>query len=184
MAVRDPLTGIGNRRSLAALYARLQTSMGNATLSILLIDIDYFKHANDCHGHSHGDKVLIALARKLERIAANIAGSHAVRLGGDEFALLLASVSPQTASTLAEELRSSFQKEAFAAEADSVSLSIGVASLFAAHELPLETLICYADEALYRAKLLGRNRVESQPVWDPATAGVSPLRFHFQRMPG
>jgi diguanylate cyclase (GGDEF)-like protein len=182
LAVRDPLTGIGNRRSLAGLYGKLQASVGSGSLSILLIDIDYFKQANDSHGHQHGDRVLVSLAKRLERIAANLPGSHAARLGGDEFALLLMGVFPQNASDIAEDLRVFFHEQAFEAETASVSLSIGVASLQTAHDLRLETLICHADEALYRAKLMGRNRVESQPVWDPATPCALNLQLEFQRL--
>jgi diguanylate cyclase (GGDEF)-like protein len=186
LAIRDPLTGIGNRRSLAGIYNRLQASAGSEGLSLLLIDIDYFKQANDCHGHLHGDKVLIALARKLERIAARIPGSHCARLGGDEFALLLLDVSPQEASTMAEELRALFNARAFEAKNGKVSLSIGVASLLAASDLPLEALISYADKALYHAKLQGRNRVEVQPVWDRRIVAedAAALRLELQRIAG
>ena len=171
LAVRDPLTGIGNRRSLAGVYSRIQAVAGGASLSLLLVDIDHFKQANDNHGHTHGDNVLVALARKLEILAAAVPGSHSARMGGDEFALLLPDVALDEAATMAEALRTRFSARTFAAADDPVSLSIGVASLRAAEDLPLETLVCYTDKALYRAKLLGRNRVEVQPVWGPVSAG-------------
>lgn len=164
LAVRDPLTGIGNRRSLAQAYTKLQSSGGGPRLSFLLMDIDHFKQANDCHGHLHGDNVLITLARKLERLATVVEGSHCARFGGDEFALLLVGVSPEDAAALADELRIRFSARALAADGGTVSLSIGVASLTTANDLPLEALISKADEALYRAKELGRNRVEVQPA--------------------
>ena len=169
LAVRDPLTGIGNRRSLAGVYGELGNTGRGESVSLVLIDIDHFKQANDCHGHLYGDQVLVTLARKLERLAAAAAGSHCARLGGDEFAVLLFDVSPQKASAMAEELRVLFHTHAFGAGKANGSLSIGVASLSAATELPLEIFISYADEALYRAKMLGRNRVEAQPVWQPGT---------------
>lgn len=162
LAVRDPLTGIGNRRSLAGVYAGLQGAAGEARVSLLLMDIDSFKQANDCHGHLFGDEVLVVLARKLEDLAASVAGSHCARLGGDEFALLLSGVSLGEASRLAHELCASFSAHRFKAENGRVSVSIGVASPGAARQMPLETLVSGADEALYRAKLLGRNRVEVQ----------------------
>ncbi len=170
LAVRDPLTGIGNRRSLAGAYARLQSAAGGERLSLLLMDIDSFKQANDSHGHLHGDRVLVTLARGLESLGASVMGSHCARLGGDEFALLLPGVSAEEASALAEGLRALFSAHKFGAENGSVSLSIGVASLVAARDLPLETLVSHADEALYRAKLLGRDRVETQPAWEPGFA--------------
>ncbi len=169
LAVRDPLTGIGNRRSLAGVYSRLRDSAGGENLSLFVMDIDCFKQVNDCHGHLHGDKVLVGLARELEGLALDVAGSHCSRLGGDEFALLLPGISHQEALALAEELRKRFSARAFKAADGTVTLSIGAASLQQARDLPLESLISYADDALYRAKLLGRNRVEAQPVWEPGT---------------
>jgi diguanylate cyclase (GGDEF)-like protein len=184
LAIRDPLTGIGNRRSLAGVYGKMRASADGEILSLFVIDIDCFKQVNDCFGHLHGDKVLIGLARELEELAMGVAGSHCSRLGGDEFALLLPGVSHQEASVLAEELRARFSARAFLAASGTVSLSIGVASLKQARDLPLETLICYADDALYRAKLLGRNRVEVQPEWEPgmtaATADAQALRVALQ----
>jgi diguanylate cyclase (GGDEF)-like protein len=153
----------------------LQARSAGQGLSLLLVDIDQFKQANDCRGHLHGDRILVALARNLESLAAGISGSLCVRMGGDEFALLLPHIVPQAASTLAEELRLRFSEYGFGTENSGVSLSIGIASLQAARDLPLETLVCSADEALYRAKRLGRNRVEVQPVIDPEIPAGSPL---------
>jgi diguanylate cyclase (GGDEF)-like protein len=172
LATRDHLTGIGNRRSLAEAYARLQNSSDSGILSMLVSDIDSFKQANDLHGHLHGDRVLIALAKNLESLGANVANSHCARLGGDEFALLLPNATPQKASALAEELRSLFRAHSFQTENGESTLSIGIACLQAARDLPLESLVCRADEALYRAKSLGRDRVEVQPLWEPGTASV------------
>jgi len=172
LATRDHLTGIGNRRSLAEAYTRLQASSGVGILSMLVTDIDSFKQANDLHGHLHGDRVLIALARNLEIIAVGVPGSHCARLGGDEFALLLPDVTSQKASALAEELRSLFSAHRFQIENAKSSLSIGIATVQAARDLTLESLVCRADEALYRAKSHGRDRVEVQPLWDPGAAAV------------
>jgi diguanylate cyclase (GGDEF)-like protein len=186
LAVRDHLTSIGNRRSLAGVYSRVHALAGGMSVSLLLVDIDSFKQANDCHGHLFGDQVLITLARMLESVAGGIAGSHCARLGGDEFAVLLPDVSPQTAGALAEELRAAFGAHTFDGVGGKVSLSGGVASLHAARDLPLETLVSCADEALYRAKLLGRNRVEVQPVWGAESMGraVSTLRLETQQSVG
>ena len=180
LATRDALTGIGNRRSLAAVYGKLQATAHGQSLSILLMDIDRFKQANDCHGHLHGDKVLVILARELERLSSSVPDSHCSRFGGDEFALLLPGVTPEKASAMAEELRTSFCALKFQEETVSVSLSIGVASLESANDLPLEQLILHADRALYRAKLLGRNRVEAQPVWESGSANATAMRMELQ----
>lgn len=180
LAVRDPLTGIGNRRALAGVYGRLHTNAVEIGVSLLVMDIDHFKQANDHNGHQFGDEVLIALARELETLSATIPGSHCARLGGDEFALLLPGVTLHSASMLGEKLRINFSARS-SGEASMVSLSVGVASLHAARDLPLETLVSYADEALYRAKLLGRNRVEVQPIWEPATrSGSAALHLETQ----
>ncbi|MFP5229869.1 MAG: GGDEF domain-containing protein [Acidobacteriota bacterium] len=185
LAVRDPLTGVGNRRSLAGVYEQLQQSAGDRGVSLLLMDIDSFKRANDCHGHLHGDRVLITLGRKLQSVADGMAGSHCARLGGDEFALLLPEVSAEKAAAMAEELRAFLGAHRFAAAEGKVSLSVGVATLRAASDLPLETLVCYADEALYRAKRQGRNQVEAQPVWTPgAHAGDSVPAMELQHTTG
>jgi diguanylate cyclase (GGDEF)-like protein len=173
LAVRDPLTGIANRRSLAEAYAQVQSKGAGESLSLLLIDVDSFKQANDRHGHLHGDQVLIALARQLERFAARVSDSHCARLGGDEFALLLPDVNGESAFALAEELRTAFGGQRFEAANGTASLSIGVASLEEARNLPLETLIHRADKALYRAKLLGRNRVEAEGEPDMGTAAFA-----------
>jgi diguanylate cyclase (GGDEF)-like protein len=167
LATRDPLTGIGNRRSLAEAYQRLQAAAGGEGLSLLAIDIDHFKQANDRYGHLHGDTVLVALARMLENLPAGGARCHCARLGGDEFAVLLPGVSSDRAGAWAEELRVLFGSHEFAANSGWASLSIGVASLTAARDLPLELLISYADQALYRAKEMGRDRVEAMPTWQP-----------------
>lgn len=166
LARRDPLTGLGNRRSLAAAYHESQSLHGGHGLALMLLDIDYFKQANDRHGHLHGDEILVALARNLEKIAEGTVRSHCARFGGDEFAVLLPGVSSAQAWGLAQELRSEFKKAGFRAEHGIVSLSVGIAALHAAQDLPLERLILRADQALYRAKMLGRNRVEVQPVWE------------------
>lgn len=186
LAVRDPLTGIGNRRSLAGAFATLQRTAPHTCLSLLLLDIDSFKRENDCHGHQHGDQVLIALARTLEHVANGIDASHCARLGGDEFALLLPGVIPEEAFSLAEAVRALIGAHRFAAQG-TVTISIGIASLEAARDLPLETLAGHADEALYRAKRQGRNRVEVQSAWDPDAQELrlaSPLESDLQEVRG
>lgn len=184
LAVRDPLTGIGNRRSLAAVYAQLQATASDLRLSLLVVDVDSFKKANDSHGHLFGDNVLVALARALEARAVTVAGSHCVRLGGDEFALLLPDIDPEEARIQAEHLRMAFGAHTFDRASARLSLSIGVASLEASGDLPLETLISRADEALYRAKLLGRDRVEVQPVWRPDESAQPTLLLELQGTTG
>jgi diguanylate cyclase (GGDEF)-like protein len=174
LAMRDPLTGIGNRRSLSDVYHRNQAASPEQGLSLLLMDIDQFKLANDTHGHLYGDRVLITLARTLESLALRIPGGHGVRMGGDEFALILPNIAHQAAFVMAEELRTCLRAHNFEIESKRVSLSIGIASLHAAGDLPLEQLVQRADQALYRAKQLGRDRVEMQPLWEPGVVDAAP----------
>ncbi|MDE3200031.1 MAG: GGDEF domain-containing protein [Acidobacteriota bacterium] len=169
LATCDPLTGIGNRRSFAGAFSRLQATAGELPLSLMLIDIDHFKQANDRYGHLHGDQVLVTLAKKLERMARGFVGSNCARFGGDEFALLLVGVPPEQAAKLAEDLCQTLRTHEWEAEEAKESLSIGIASLHSVRDLPLEALISLADKALYRAKLAGRDRAESQPVWGAGT---------------
>jgi len=173
LAVRDPLTGIGNRRSLAQVYGRMQTFNEQKPFCLLLMDIDHFKQANDSHGHLHGDEVLVALARELQQISEGNPGSHCARFGGDEFALLLTGVTKLQSLQLANELRALLAARTFSAGRGGVSLSIGVASAQQAIDMPIEAIIAEADQALYRAKTHGRNRVEVQPEAPSLEAGAS-----------
>lgn len=163
---RDPLTGLGNRRSLTAAYRGLQARQGDWRLALLLLDIDSFKQANDQYGHLYGDEILKSLGRKLERIARGFAGSHCARFGGDEFAILLPGASSVEASAFAQELRTAFAAKGFQVANQRVTLSIGIALLPAAREQTLDMLISRADQVLYRAKMLGRNRVEIDSPWE------------------
>lgn len=156
----DSLTGLGNRRSLTAAYREWQAGQNERKLAVLLLDIDYFKQANDRHGHLYGDGILIGLARKLEMIASEIPGCCCARFGGDEFAVLLPGASSFDAAAFAHNLNTVFAEKGFQVANRPVSLSIGIALLDSAHDLSLDELVSQADQALYRAKLLGRNRVE------------------------
>ena len=180
LAVRDPLTGIGNRRSLARAYAHTQSSLEPVTLFLLLMDIDHFKQANDSHGHLYGDEILVGLARELERIAAELPGSHSARFGGDEFAVMLSGVSKNEALGIAEDLRAAFGQVTVGAWESQVSLSIGLASVQAASQTPLEAIISEADKALYRAKIYGRNRVEVQPESVGSSSTLARPRLQLQ----
>lgn len=159
---RDPLTGLFNRRHLAATMDRelARCARDDAPISAIMIDIDHFKQINDTHGHPVGDEVLKAVAAVLAQSLR--AGDIACRYGGEEFLLLLPGTALETAKARAEsmvhrvaELRMQVQELAL-----EVQVSAGVA------EAPLNatdaaTLIQQADAALYRAKAAGRNRVNA-----------------------
>jgi diguanylate cyclase (GGDEF)-like protein len=155
-ATKDPLTGLANRRCFFQEAARLmQTS--NRPFALLMIDLDHFKSINDQFGHAVGDEVLRIFAKTA---SANLRPSDLVgRLGGEEFAVLLPAASQEGAWLVAERLRS-----AFAAAGASVSglsiqatASVGLSILDPGQDM--STLLDLADQALYRAKAGGRNRV-------------------------
>lgn len=158
---RDALTGVGNRRSLASLYTRLNLIPGQ-TFALVLVDADHFKRANDNFGHLYGDQVLKGIASVMRRVGARFKESHCVRFGGDEFALCLPNVRPEEAVQAAELIRASVEALDTTDEAYPISASLGGVLAVAGERLPLEELLSRADGALYRAKQRGRNCVE----WD------------------
>ncbi|MES2182047.1 MAG: diguanylate cyclase [Pseudomonadota bacterium] len=160
IASRDMLTGAFNRRQLEEEITRLQSwckRTGN-TFSLMLIDVDNFKFINDNYGHPNGDEVL----RKLTNIAvASIrAEDYFARYGGDEFCILLPSTRADKALILANRLREAYASTTFAFGGKTVksSISIGIADSSRAG-LDYKNLISTADQALYRAKQDGRNKV-------------------------
>jgi two-component system cell cycle response regulator len=162
MAITDPLTGLYNRRYMES---HLKTLVEEATqrgkaLSLLITDIDYFKAVNDSHGHGAGDAVLKEFAA---RIRENIRGVDlACRLGGEEFVIVMPDTGLARAYHVAERLRAGIARQPFTLDAMAtvldVTASVGVASLEGAGDSP-EGLLSRADQALYRAKRDGRNRV-------------------------
>ncbi|WP_232788499.1 sensor domain-containing diguanylate cyclase [Macromonas nakdongensis] len=159
---RDPLTGLYNRRYLAATIDReLARCLRDGTpLCVMMLDIDHFKRINDRHGHPLGDRVLVAVAETLSTTLR--AGDIACRYGGEEFLLLLPNVSPDTARERAEELRSRVAQLRLSCdgEAIEVRISIGLACT-SDRAVHATTLVQQADQALYQAKALGRDRVET-----------------------
>jgi diguanylate cyclase (GGDEF)-like protein len=162
VASRDPLTGLPNRRHLfdqaSAQLAR--AAREKSPLSLLMLDIDHFKRLNDQHGHMLGDQVLIRLARLIEE---TVRGQDVpARFGGEEFVILLPNTQLEGAMALAEKLRARIETgchDLLPGEVCAVTVSIGSAQ-FDASQKNLQALIKNADQALYRAKSLGRNRVE------------------------
>lgn len=162
MAVTDPLTGLHNRRYMVRHLETLMASTAQTgkSLSFLIIDVDHFKAVNDTHGHAAGDEVLRALAA---RIGANIrAMDMACRYGGEEFVVIMPETDGAEALQVAERLRQSAEATPFRIASPPgelhVTVSVGIAGL----ERPEDTadaLLERADQALYRAKREGRNRV-------------------------
>jgi len=159
-AYTDFLTGLRNRRYLEIILERelFRLWRYGRPLSLILLDLDGFKAVNDTHGHEVGDRVLRTLARCLEDHLRQ--SDRAVRLGGEEFAVVLPETELPQAIRLAERLR----REVALLKVppvESLSASFGVAQAVPA-DSPL-SLLKRADEALYRAKRRGKNRVEAAP---------------------
>jgi diguanylate cyclase (GGDEF)-like protein len=156
----DGLTGLHNRRYIVNQYEKMysKTTRYHSACSILLIDIDYFKTVNDVHGHLIGDDVLIDVAQLLQRTLrdSDLIG----RYGGEEFLALLPMTSLMEAQMLAERLREQVANsdDVKSKYGFGITVSIGVAQI-TEHDSQKQ-LIHRADEALYRAKAAGRNRVE------------------------
>ncbi|WP_349572865.1 GGDEF domain-containing protein [Azotobacter salinestris] len=158
VAYRDPLTDIGNRRAFTAgsesLLARCADEGRPAAL--LLCDLDHFKRLNDTHGHAAGDAALIAFGRLL---ALSIRQQDVCgRIGGEEFACLLPGADETVALQVAERLRLACS-ELLLESGARISVSIGIASTEQAG-YDLSRLLALGDQALYRAKANGRNRIE------------------------
>lgn len=160
----DPLTGALNRRSMEEIALRetaRSQRYGNA-LSIIVIDIDNFKHLNDTRGHAAGDLALQALVRRL--ICMLRQQDSLARMGGEEFALLLPDTPEPAALTLAERVRHTVEELEVPYETDPMRMTIcaGVAQLDPAQGW--EEMMRRADSAMYEAKKHGRNRVSARPV--------------------
>lgn len=158
-AIRDPLTGLFNRRwmeeTLQRELSRAKREQGSVVLCLL--DIDHFKSVNDRFGHAMGDQILQALAGNIQAMIRET--DVGCRYGGEEFLLVLPGASITHGKAKIEVLRQAFAANTFAPEGPaSVSFSAGLAA-FPSHGDDAKTLIKRADEALYQAKAAGRNQV-------------------------
>lgn len=156
MARRDPLTGVLNRAGIRDLLLEnlADTRSFNQTLSLLCCDIDHFKKINDSHGHAVGDEVLVEFAGLLQQCVRQT--DYVVRWGGEEFFLFCRNTPLPAATALAEKLCEVVSNHDWP-RGLRITMSIGVATLGSED---LRQFLKRADEALYRAKAKGRNRVE------------------------
>ncbi|OGX14256.1 MAG: hypothetical protein A2351_07830 [Omnitrophica bacterium RIFOXYB12_FULL_50_7] len=159
LAIKDSLTGLFVRRYF---FDRLKEEhrralLNQKNLSFLMCDLDHFKECNDQFGHQGGDLMLVQFAEILRQC---LKGSLLARYGGEEFAILLPETTKVDATKVAEQIRKAVEKSSFniRREAVSMTVSIGVANL-PDDTLDVATLVQKADQALYRAKREGRNRV-------------------------
>jgi two-component system cell cycle response regulator len=160
MAITDQLTGLFNRRYMSRHLNTLMSDNAGKPVSFLLLDVDFFKQINDTYGHDVGDEVLREFA---SRISANVRGIDlACRYGGEEFVVVMPDTDLSFAYMVAERLRQSVADAPFSVGSSGrqvpVTISIGVAASGAGNDTP-DVLLKRADQALYRAKRDGRNRV-------------------------
>jgi diguanylate cyclase (GGDEF)-like protein len=162
LARTDGLTGLTNRRKFLELVERelLRARRYNAPLALVLLDLDHFKRVNDTHGHLVGDRVLVHAAETLRQAIRDV--DTAARYGGEEFAVLLPDTDLVGAQEVAERCARKLASSSVAVGAAgdvTVTASLGVATFSPESDARVEDLMRRADQALYRAKEAGRNRV-------------------------
>lgn len=160
LATTDPLTGLANRKQIMAdLEQQMEKFCRHATtFSLLMLDIDFFKKVNDSYGHQAGDSVLVGLASILGTILRSL--DTAGRYGGEEFLIILDTTDQSQAVQTAERIRQAVEKHLFHWQGHElrVTVSIGAGAINTSDET-VDSLIARVDEALYRAKTEGRNRI-------------------------
>jgi diguanylate cyclase (GGDEF)-like protein len=166
LATRDPLTGLGNRRSATDLIGKIwrDATIPKPCIAFIMADIDLFKRLNDTAGHAAGDDCIRRVAKTIEQ-SLRLDKDAVFRYGGEEFLIVLAHASPDLAWTLAERIRSAVEALAIVnpgihpedGSAGVVTISLGVA--FAQEDAAPEVVAKWADDALYDAKRCGRNTV-------------------------
>ena len=173
LALHDALTGLKNRRVFDERLDELwqQAAEGKRTLGILLIDVDHFKGYNDLYGHQAGDTALRRVAERLQS-ASTRASAVLARYGGEEFAVLLYDTDALEAETIAEGMRLAVADLELQHRGSRlggiVTISVGVAVIEPSGERRPRGALQLADQALYKAKIRGRNRVE---IMDKAEHG-------------
>lgn len=169
LASTDALTGVYNRRYLDVHLDQMMRNANDARkpLSVAFCDIDHFKRLNDTYGHAAGDEVLVEFANRMRRSLRHF--DMIARIGGEEFVVVMPDTGIDVALKVAERLRSRMEDDPFTVTAAGelpVTISIGVAVSDPGEVSGLD-LLRRADEAMYRAKQAGRNRVEASV---PATS--------------
>jgi len=164
LSVTDELTGLANRRRLVAELERelRRSDRHGHPFAILMLDVDRFKHFNDTWGHPAGDVVLKRLANTLRECVRDV--DTVARYGGEEFMVILPETPAAEAARVAERIRAGTEKDRFTPEGSSAKLNVTVSvgyAVFPEHARAPDTLIEAADQALYRSKKSGRNRVSA-----------------------
>ena len=161
-ATHDPLTGLWNRYALLEALERehSRAAREGTPLAVIMVDLDHFKHVNDTYGHLAGDAVLRETAGRMQAVVRSY--DLVGRFGGEEFLIVLPGTSGANASQLAERLRTAVAHDPVGHDVlrIPVTASFGIGASGTALSGDPQTLIRLADEALYRAKEKGRNRIE------------------------
>lgn len=154
---QDALTGTANRRALNAYLAEIWQQ--NTPLSLMMIDVDYFKRYNDRYGHQAGDECLSSVAQVL-KMAVRAEDDLVARYGGEEFVVALPRVPLVHATAIAERIQQKIHEAALPHEASEVAsvVTVSIGIVDSDGTVPMETLIARADSALYQAKNKGRNQ--------------------------
>jgi diguanylate cyclase (GGDEF)-like protein len=162
LARKDELTGLDNRRAFFDQGCRIfkQSVRFKRPVSVIMMDIDYFKKINDNYGHSAGDKVLQVIAELLQKMVREI--DVVARIGGEEFAFVLPETDREEAVNMAERLRQGIAKTTVTHDERQMQItaSFGVSSSLVENET-LETMLTKADDALFMAKKKGRDQVRT-----------------------
>jgi two-component system, cell cycle response regulator len=158
----DALTGIANRRHFFEYFQKMHAHAvrHKTPLSLVMVDLDFYKAINDQYGHQVGDEVLVDFAQLLQNSCRE--EDLPARYGGEEFAILLVSTNATEAFTQAERVRSEIEKHEFGELKLKITASFGVASLQEGETM--ESLLKRSDQALYAAKSAGRNQVKTSTI--------------------
>ena len=164
LATTDPLTGLLNRRAFAHRFEResARYDRTNRPISLLLIDLDYFKLINDRHGHAGGDEALRALAHHL-KTTCRFGTDDIARWGGEEFAVLLSDTGHQSAVRVGERLRRQIETLKISFNGNPIHLEASIGVIVCRKRETLEQAVQRADLCLRQAKAQGRNRITVFP---------------------
>lgn len=179
LARTDKLTGLGNRRMFDEVFEQewRRHLRHDSPISVVLLDVDYFKRLNDALGHAAGDQALVEIARSIRR-GAQRSADFVSRYGGEEFVVILPDTTEPGARIVAERILEDLDTRCIrhpAAPLGRVSVSVGIASIVPTTTGPTRfDLLDAADAALYDAKARGRNRIECSRDWplDPTFAVI------------
>ena len=161
-ATLDSLTGLPNRRGfdLLAAQAMQEAQREPKPLTAMLLDLDHFKRLNDTHGHLAGDLVLAGFARDLESCLRQ--SDIVCRWGGEEFIVLLKDTDAHAALKIAEKVRHLIEQQRYSYQGNALRITVSIGLTTLQPDDTLHNLLSRADQAMYRAKLSGRNRTCSE----------------------